>query len=106
MSRASGAGAYSHSSVAGAACRFSTSVIDSPSVDREVVEGLVDAGLLLADLHQHVVEQRRRAEAEEVGRHPVTAERLVEDAEVLDRLLGGTDPTGRLHSDDPSGFVV
>ena len=41
-----------------------------PSVDREVVAGLVGAGPLLADLHQHVVEQRRGAEAEQVGRQP------------------------------------
>src|SRR6185295_5237013 len=50
--------------------------LSSPLVDREVVGRLVGAGALLADLHEHVVEQRRRAEPEEVGRHPVAPKRL------------------------------
>ena len=37
------------------------------SVDREVVGALVGARPLLLELHQHVVEQRGRAEAEPSG---------------------------------------
>ena len=36
----------------------------------------------------------------------VGAQRLVEDAEVLDRLLRGPDPAGGLHPDDAPGLVV
>src|SRR5579859_1789040 len=101
MSRASGAGAYSQPAGAGTeASLFST------SVNGEVVRALVAAGLLLADLHQHVVQERRGAEPVEVGRQPLRAERLVELDEVLDRLLRLADAAGGLHTDLPSGLLV
>src|SRR5581483_5337894 len=40
------------------------------SVDGEVVGALVRAGLLLAQLHEDVVQERRRTEAIELGRQP------------------------------------
>ena len=40
------------------------------------------AGLLLADLHEDVVQERGGAEAVEVGREPAEAEGLVEDDQV------------------------
>src|SRR5688572_13341578 len=69
------------------------------SVQREVVGVLVATGPLELDLHEHVVEQRRGAEAEPVRRHPAGTERLVQDDQVLDRLLGRLDTAGRLHPD-------
>src|SRR4051794_6082058 len=77
--RDSGAGAYVHSEGIGARppSRLSRSVIG------EVIAGLVGAGALLADLHQHVIEEGRRPDAVEVGRQPVGAERLVHLHEVL-----------------------
>src|SRR5207302_5250578 len=61
-SRASGAGAYVQSFGTGARSCFRSS-----SVKREVVRALVGARALLAQLHQDVVEERRRAETIEVG---------------------------------------
>src|SRR6266852_1657096 len=74
--------------------------LGSSSVTGEVLRILIAAGLLLADLHQHVVQERRGAEAEAVRRQPVGAERLVHDHEVLDGLLRSADPARRLHPDD------
>ena len=70
----------------------------------EVVGGLVDAGLLLADLHEDVVQERRGAEPEPLGCQPLAAERLVQDAQVLDRELGVADPAGRLHPHPAAGL--
>src|SRR3954447_16130382 len=92
MSRDSGAGAYVQS-------------VGTMSVKSEVVLALVDAGLLLADLHENVIEERRRAEPVEVGRQPVRPERLVHEHEMLDRLLRLSDPAGRLEADAPAGLV-
>src|SRR3954447_22138561 len=105
MARASGAGAYSHSVSAGR-CVVWRSSSAIPSVHREVVGALVLARALLADLHEHVVQERRGAEAEEVGRQPFGAERLVHEDEVLDGLLGGADAAGRLDADAPAGLVL
>src|SRR3954451_4796147 len=93
MSRDSGAGAYVQSA-------------GTMSVKGEVVRALVDAGLLLAQLHQDVVQQGRRAEAVEIGRQPVGAERLVHEDEMLDRLLRLPDAAGRLEPDLPARLVV
>src|SRR5690348_4672515 len=96
---ASGAGAYSKTCLASAAdCFF---VIAIRLIDREVVDGLVGAGAFLVDLHEHVVQERRRAKAQPVGRHPVGAERLVSDNQERDRLLGGADAPGGLEADRP-----
>src|SRR6266851_5501083 len=54
----SGAGAYSKVCLASSVVwRFAIAI----SVDREIVPGLVRAGALFLDLHQHIVEQRGRA---------------------------------------------
>src|SRR5436190_1297699 len=74
-------------------------------VDREVIRRLVAAGLLLADLHQHVVQERRGAEAEQVGRQPVDPERLVDAHERLHRLLRVPHPAGGLHADAAAGLL-
>src|SRR5476649_1647132 len=100
MSRDSGAGAYVQSVGTGARSpRLESSVI------REVVAGLVDAGLLLAELHQDVVHERRGAKTVEVRRQPVRTERLVNLDEILDRVLRCPDPARRLHADATSGLV-
>src|SRR5439155_26689486 len=103
MSRLSGAGAYSHAGTAGSegAARevLWMSVIGalpSPSVDGEVVRALVGAGSFLVDLHEHVVEERGGSQAEPIRRHPVGAQRLVQQDQVLDGLLRLPDPAGHL----------
>src|SRR5881396_3039222 len=101
MSRASGAGAYVHSFGTGARSCFR-----SRSVNGEVVRALVRAGLLLPELHEHVVEERRGAETIEVRRQPFGAECLVQLHEVLHRLLRLPDAAGRLHADDAAGLRV
>src|ERR1043165_3907681 len=98
MSVDSGAGAYVQSAGTGLRSgRFSRSVI------REVVLRLVRARALLAELHEDVVHEARRAEAVQVGRQPVGAEGLVHLDEVLDRVLGGADAACRLHPDLAAG---
>src|SRR5581483_8816384 len=76
------------------------------SVDGEVVGALVGAGLLLAELHEDVVEERRRAEPVQLRAQPLLAERLVDEHEVLHRLLRLADPAGRLEADMPTGLIV
>src|SRR5690242_4382773 len=101
MSVDSGAGAYVQSAGTG-----DRSPLRAMSVIREVVLRLVGAGLLLAELHEDVVDEARRAEAIEIGREPVGAEGLVHLHEVLDRILRGADPTGGLHADLAAGLLV
>src|SRR6266545_3522522 len=72
----------------------------------EVVAGLVAAGALLGELHEAVVEQAGGAEAEPLRGEPVGTEGLVDQDQVLDGLLGGADPAGRLHADHAAGAVV
>src|SRR3954451_24358607 len=97
MSVLSGAGAYVQPLGTGERSRrFSTSVI------REVVLRLVGARLLLAQLHEDVVDEARGADPVQGGREPVGPERLVHLDEVLDRVLGGTNPARRLHPDLPA----
>src|SRR5690349_5609263 len=95
MSRPSGAGANVQSS--GMGCS---------SVKGEVIRSLVDACLLLADLHQDVVEQGRRSEPVEVGRQPFGPERLVHEDEMLNRLLRLADSARCLEADAPTGLLV
>src|SRR6056297_3581076 len=59
------------------------------SVLREVVGGLIDAGPLLDELHQYVVGQAARAEAEPLFREPCLAEGLAVHYLVLLREAHG-----------------
>src|SRR5919201_3646549 len=102
MSRCSGAGAYSHGVVSAAFSRFAT----FDSVNGEVVRILVAAGALLPDLHEHIVQQARGADAIAVRRQPPDAERLVHLDEQLHRLLRLTDAARGLHADDPTRLLV
>src|SRR5713226_2942010 len=98
----SGAGAYSKVCFANSVgARFAIAI----SVDREVVAGLVGARALLLDLHQHVVEQRGRAEPEPVGSHPLGSQRLVQHDQVGDGLLGGADAARGLEADWAPGLT-
>src|SRR5438445_13282667 len=101
MSRDSGAGAYVQSAGTGMPLCFFSS-----SVKREVVRGLVGARLLLAELHQDVVQERRGADAIELGRQPVRSDGLVHEDEMLDRLLRGADSAGGLEADEASRLLV
>src|SRR3954464_13258052 len=102
MSRDSGAGAYVQSDGTGAP----GSCFRSSSVNGEVVRALVRARLLLPQLHEHVVQQRGRAESVEIWRQPLGPERLVQLDEVLPRLLRLANPAGRLHADHATGLRV
>src|SRR5712692_4034387 len=98
----SGAGAYSNVCLANSAgARFAIAI----SVDREVVAGLVSARALLLDLHQHVVEQSRRAEPEPFGSHPLGTERLIQHDQVGDGLLGRADAARGFEPDRPTGLT-
>src|SRR5919106_2298995 len=96
---ASGAGEYSQAS----AVRVGAAVMRS--LLREVLGPLVAAGGSVLVLHEQVVEQRRGADAEAVGGQPVVAERLLDQHELVDRLLAGADAAGRLEADDAAGAV-
>src|SRR5882757_7510909 len=69
------------------------------SREREIIGALIAAVGEFGDLHEHVVGEGAGAEAEEVGREPVVAERLGEHDEIGERFLRGADATGRLHAD-------
>src|SRR2546423_5719577 len=105
MSRDSGAGAYSHplgiAALAGlrATSRFVL-------VNGEVVRVLVAPGPLLPDLHEHVVEQARRAESVSVGSEPREPKGLVDLDEVLHRLLPLPDAARRLPPHDPPRLLL
>src|SRR5713101_8289357 len=101
MSRDSGAGAYVQSFGTGACSCFRSS-----SVNGEVVGALVRARLLLPELHQHVVEERRGAQPIEVGRQPFWPERLVQLNEVLNGLLRLTNAAGGLHPHHPARLLA
>src|SRR4051812_36166473 len=75
-------------------------------VDREVVGSLVSALSLHANLHQYVVEQRRCADAKPRRCHPSWAECLVDDDEVLPRLLCVAYAAGDLEADHAAGLLV
>src|SRR5215207_38352 len=92
---ASGAGEYSHSSA--------VRVAVTNSLLAEVLGALVAAGGPVLVLHEQVVEQRRGADAEAVGREPGVAERLLDEHELVDRLLGGAHAARRLHADLAAG---
>src|SRR3954468_22910862 len=101
MSRDSGAGAYVQ--LVGTGAR---SCLRSSSVNGEVVRALIPAGLLLAELHEDVVQERRRADAVAVRREPVGAERLVHEDQMLNRVLRRAHATRRLEADHAPGFVM
>src|SRR5919198_3223728 len=94
---ASGAGEYSQASAA----RVGVAVIRS--LLREVLGALVAAGVSVLVLHEQVVEQRRGADAEAVGRQPGVAQCLLDQHELVDRLLGRAHPARRLHADLVTG---
>src|SRR5215203_2046331 len=96
MARDSGAGAYSNFLV-------STGSLSALLVEGEVVGAAVAAGRDLGALHQQVVEQAGGPQAEPVGVQPVVADRLVDQHEVLDGVLGGPDPARGLHTDLSAG---
>src|SRR5712691_2634219 len=75
-------------------------------VNGEVIRVLVPAGSLLAYLHEHIVEERRRTEPVTVRRKPGQPERLVDLHEELHGLLRLADPARRLHPHDASGLLV
>src|SRR3954470_22070385 len=103
-SLASGAGAYSQAVGIGATARFFAGAFSS--INGEVVRVLVAAGALLAELHEDVVEERRRAHAIAVRREPRDTEGLVHLHQVLHRLLRLTDAARDLHADDAAGLLV
>src|SRR5579863_1907694 len=86
MARDSGAGEYSQ--LIGE-CRSAGR--GDRSLDAEVIRTHVRTGELLCPLHEKVVEQRRRAEAEMRRVQPFVTDRLVHEDEVSDRVLGGPD---------------
>src|SRR3954452_4037801 len=90
MERDSGAGAYSKTLVI---CL----------VHADVVGAGVVAGAELLALQEQVVEQARGAEAEPVGGEPVGAGGLVDQHEVLDRILRRPDAAGGLEADLAAG---
>ena len=76
------------------------------SVQCHVVGTAVAAGGQLLALQQHVVEQARGAEAEQVRLQPLLPHRLGDGDQVLDRVLRGADAAGRLHADPLAGQAV
>src|SRR5580765_6883609 len=73
----------------------------SLSVQGEVVAALVRAGAFLAELHEDVVEERGGAEPVELRRQPRRPKRLVDEDEVLNRLLRLANPARGLEADAP-----
>src|SRR5262245_66178597 len=100
---ASGAGAYSKGAGTARSVRLAIAI---DLILGEVVLGLVGAGALLVDLHQHVVEKAGGAEPEALRRHPRLPERLPEHDQVRDRLLGRAHPARRLEPDGAAGLAV
>src|SRR3982751_245277 len=89
MERDSGAGAYSKRLVM--------------SVHAHVVGAAVVAGAELLPLQQEVVEEAGGAEAEPVGGEPVRTGGLVDQHQVLHRVLRRPDAAGGLESDLTAG---
>src|SRR3954468_4187620 len=73
------------------------------SVDRHVVGAGVVAGAQLLPLQEQVVEQAGGAEAEPVGGEPVGPGDLVDEDQVLDRVLRRPDAAGGLDPDLAAG---
>src|SRR5947207_8200229 len=63
---------------------------------REFIRRTIHAGNLLHYLRQQIVHQRTRPETESLGRQPLLAQRLIHHNQILDRLLRGANPAGRL----------
>src|SRR5258708_30464742 len=96
----SGAGAYSKVCLAMSVAKGLFAI--AMSVDREVIAGLVSARALFLDLHEHVVEQGGRTDPEPLRRHPLCSERLVQDNQVCDRLLRGSNASCCLEPHGPA----
>src|SRR5215218_3541990 len=94
---ASGAGEYSQASA--------VRVAVMRSLLREVLGPLVAARGSVLVLHEQVVEQRRGADAEPAGREPLVAERLLDEDELVDRLLARAHAAGGLEADHLAGAV-
>ena len=94
IDRDSGAGAYSN-------CMEGLPLL----VEGEVVRTGVAAGGHLLPLHEQVVEQAGGTDPEPVGIQPVGPGRLVDEDEMLDGVLGGTDAARRLDADLRTGRV-
>ena len=69
------------------------------SVNRHVVGAGVAAGGEFLSLQEHVVEETRSAEPEQVRLEPLLPDGLGDGDEVLDRVLGAADAASGLHPD-------
>src|SRR5438128_8367754 len=76
------------------------------SIECEVIARLVCPSSFLPNLHQDVVEQRRRADAKQIRRHPLRPHRFVQEHEVRERELRVGDAAGRLHADSLAGDMM
>src|SRR5918998_2586752 len=92
---ASGAGEYSQASAVRVAVRR--------SLLREVLGALVATGGPVLVLHEQVVEQRRGADPESIRRQPLVAQRLLDQHELVDRLLTGAHAARGLEADHAAG---
>src|SRR6266571_3880762 len=101
MSRDSGAGAYVQSFGTGARSRLRSS-----SVKGEVVRALIAPGRLLPELHEDVVQERRRADAVAIRCEPVRPQCLVHEHEMLDRVLRDPHAAGGLEANGAAGLLV
>src|SRR6266498_408658 len=109
ISRDSGAGAYSQGEAFSglrSPCRSISDTFSPWLVDSEVVGTLVGARPLLLDLHQHIVEECGSSDPEQIWGHPVGAQCLVRQDQVLDGLLGPANSTGHLDPDPSLGLVI
>src|SRR5208283_1638837 len=70
----------------------------------EIIGALVMAIHSLDNLHEHIVEQRARPDAEQAGAEPVIAQCFLDHDEVGQGLFGGADAPRRLHADADAGL--
>src|SRR5438132_5164888 len=76
------------------------------SVESKIIATLICPGSFLPNLHQDVIEQRRRANAKEIRRHPFRPHRLVQEHEIRERQLRVGNTARRLHADFLPGDVM
>src|ERR1700681_4782330 len=89
-----------------AAVLSSISVAIVVSILREVVLALIAPRRFLRELHQEVVREGRRADAEEVRSEPGVAQRFLDEDEEMERLLRSLDAACGLHADAPAGRQI
>src|ERR1022692_2960178 len=65
----------------------------------------IAAGYKMLELAFDIREQSRGAEAKQRGRQPVVAQFLLDQDQIRERLLRGTDAAGRLESDLNAGTL-